>query len=518
MDSFSKTPPPSRGSHLKNRPISLTVLEKYFSDIVQSITSKNFIEFGLLSKIETMKDVLKDCFNTIEDLSLEIFLLINSVFNDLQQVQVTGNLSNLPVLLNKLLQVALIIETDNFRSTAEPAAAWNSIEEEVDESILKAELEARVAKVTVRVLNMWKKIVCTQKESGIICCCFLLLYCEIDRTIRVSPYFKVKFDKAVNVMKDYCSNPGYVVTVVRRTRDYIERGLISSEIISRIQSSLHKISPASVKSMDKTLTGLILYELVVYSVKYYNFINNQKNEPNSAEVKTSPFKSQESINHELSFNHSHFESFPTTFSVELNLSPIKSSPEEVLVKSVQGPILCEQHSKKPSKPQISSIKPSQSSSKITKSPIKIIKKANFLSNPLKKSQSPQKIPLRSNFLKFKNKSVESSPSPSQKIQSKYATPQNDLKKNSANEEIQYQKFIEEFFRKFLSEKLAKKSEVDCFKELKDEEKINLNKEKWMKEFEELLTSIRLKAIDKLAEEKRFFDEISKAKKYVNSEV
>ncbi len=39
---------------------------------------------GLLNKIDNMKDVLKDCLNSVSDLSLEIYILMNSVFKDLE--------------------------------------------------------------------------------------------------------------------------------------------------------------------------------------------------------------------------------------------------------------------------------------------------------------------------------------------------------------------------------------------------------------------------------------------------
>ena len=514
IDRTSSTPVPE---HSIRRPISLTVLEKYFSDICSSINQKDSIDVQLLNKISTMKDVLRDCLNSIDDLSLEIYSLINSAFQDLQHIKSQGSSTINPILMNKLLQIALLIETGNFRSKSEPAAKFTEQLEDLDPNLdLETELESRVAKVTVRVLNLWKKIVTIQKESGIICCCFLLLYCEIDRAIRVSPYFKVRFDKAINIMKDYCSNPGYVVTVVRKTRDYIDRGLISSEIFMRIQSSLSKIKSQDVKSMDRTMTGFILYELVLFALEYYNY-TRKKNELSSVDIKFSPTKSQDSINQESSFNHSHFESFPTNFSVEAGLSPIKS----------HSPVLS---TSKPAKAPLSSEKSKSPTKYINKSSSSILKrspnKAGFTSlstnSPLKpsptkaiggrKHEVTKRSPLKTNFLRFQRESLENttSSSPSGMLRAKFA-----VKVEEKPASVQYGNCIEEMFKNFIAKKISIDLGNELFGRGKSKEQIILqNREIWMKEFEQQVRIIRQNALKKLCEENKFLTEICKAKKQV----
>lgn len=518
IDRTSSTPIPE---HSMRRPISLTVLEKYFSDICSSINQKNSIDLQLLNKISTMKDVLKDCLNSIDDLSLEIYLLINSSLQDLQHIKSQGSCSITPILMNKLLQIALLIETGNFRSKSEPAAQFTEQIEDLDLNLdLESELESKVGKVTVRVLNLWKKIVTVQKESGIICCCFLLLYCEIDRAIRVSPYFKVKFDKAINIMKDYCSNPGYVVTVVRKTRDYIDRGLISSEIFMRISSSLKKISSQDVKNMDRTMTGFILYELVLFALRYYNYVSKKKNESSSVDLKISPIKSQDSVNNESYLNHSQFESFPTNFSVEGGLSPIKShSPVQNSAKPAQTALLSEKF-----KSPVKYI--NKSSSNLSKqSPNKPAIVSRSTNSPLKSSPTKglggkkneiiKKSPLKTSFLRFQRESLEntSSSSPSGLLKAKFVA------KEEKPASVLYGNCIQEFFKNFITKKISIDLGNDLFGNGKSKEQIILqNRESWMKEFEQQVGIIRKNALKKLCEENKFLNEISKAKKQVNNDV
>ncbi|OMJ67752.1 hypothetical protein SteCoe_35003 [Stentor coeruleus] len=255
------------------KPISLSILEKYFTDICQSITTKNSIDPSLLTKAEAMHEVLKDCLTAIHDLSLEIYILMASAIKDIQHIRSTNDHRFHSILMNKLLQISSMIEDNTYRSTKEKVPIFEEVQKEntidIQDEDIGQELYIRISRVTVRVLNIWNKIVCPQKEAGIICCGFLLLYCEVDSTIGVSPLVKIKFDKAVVLIKKYIANPGYVVTVIRKTKDYIEKELISIENIKRIHDMLGRVTVEEIRNMDRTMTGFVIYELLIYAVKYY---------------------------------------------------------------------------------------------------------------------------------------------------------------------------------------------------------------------------------------------------------
>ena len=517
-DNFDRTCLTPLPEHSKRCPISLAVLQKYFSDICSSLNQKNSVSIQLLSKLKTMKDVLKDCYNSIPDLSLDIYLQMASAFQDLDQIQSQQSPTPVPVLINKCLQIALLIETESFRSKSDPASKISVKLEEPEPTLnLEIELDSRVAKVTVRVLNLWKKIVTITKESGVICCCFLLLYCEIDRTIRVSPYFKVKFDRAINLVKDYCSNPGYVVTVVRKTRNYIERGLISQEIFNRIHRSLLKIEGREVRNMDKTMTGFILYELVLYALRYYNYYNKIKNDIELPDGKISPFKSQDSINHDSSFSGLHFESFPTNFSLLSATSPFKShSPVQGRIKSIKAPILYEKTFYPTKAINKSSLNlRDKSPDKIgfihrrTNSPLKLSPKKSI---DCRISETMRKSPIKAGILKFQRESLSTtSSSPSRLLTAKFVSlvekPKND----------RYRDYIKEFFLNFIKKKVSMGCADEVLARSKTIEQLILhNREGWVKEFEQRVGIIRQNAIRKLEEENKILDEINKAKKQIGS--
>lgn len=261
------------------KPISLIILEKYYLDICQSISSRGTIDSSLLKKVDTMKEVLKDCLSAIPDLNLEVYVLMSSSLKELANLKESKDESILPSLLKKLGTVALKISENKFRNRIEKSPTSRAelvevIDEEPED--LEKELDIKISRVTARVLNIWKKIVSPQKEAEVICYCFLLLYSEIDRSIRISPVIKSKFDKPTDIMKSYLNNPGNVVTIIRHTKDYIQRELISVAVIKKIFSFLEKITIERIRNCDKTLTGYALYELVFYSVMYYAFLFRQK--------------------------------------------------------------------------------------------------------------------------------------------------------------------------------------------------------------------------------------------------
>ena len=272
--SSSKCGSPASGHRLKepaNKAISLVIIEKYFSDICANIANKNLIEKNLLSKAGTMQDVLKDCLTAVPDISLQFYVLMASALKEIQLIYTTNDTALYTPLAKKLVQVAGLLEEGNYTSEIDRIATMPNEEVEVQGlRNIANELGLRVSRVTARILNIWKKILSPQREAAVISCAFLLLYCEIDMTLRILPSARIPADKAVGSMKMYLNNPGYVVTIIRKTKDYIENEQISVETVRRIHDLLQKVTVEQVKNMDKTLTGFAIYELVFYAVKYYH--------------------------------------------------------------------------------------------------------------------------------------------------------------------------------------------------------------------------------------------------------
>jgi hypothetical protein len=223
-----------------------------------------------------MKEVLKDCLSAIPDIKLEAYVLMSSSLKEIQNIKDTKDESNLNSLTKKLANIAVIIDQNRLRNRVERSPQLEDDLPADEPEDLSKELEVRVSRVTARVLNIWKKIVSPQKEAEVICYCFLMLYSEIDRSIKVSPVIKSNFDKPTDIMKSYLNNPGYVVTIIRHTKDYIDKELISVPVIKRIFGFLEKVTIERIRNSDKTLTGFVIYELVFYAVMYYSFIYKQK--------------------------------------------------------------------------------------------------------------------------------------------------------------------------------------------------------------------------------------------------
>lgn len=510
-------------NHQIKRPISLTVLEKYFSDVCQSINSKNCIDLNLLNRVETMKDVLQDCLNAVNDLSLEIYILMSSAIKDLQHFQAMNDRRIFSGLISKLIQINMLIEDDKFTSKTEPAVqGWGQIGKEGED--LETELDIRISRITARILNVWKKIVSPQKEAGIICCCFLLLYCEVDRTIKVSPVVRVKFDKAVNLMKDYSANPGYVVTVIRRTKEFIENERISLEVVRRIHESMVKISSDSVKDMDKTFTGFALYELILYSIRYYQQCYLKKHGIDALDKDYFDGKSKDTKLSDRSLNLSHSEIFTNALSVESpQKSPIKlGTKPKTSVRSLHRPFT-KTFSQSPEKSITarSSLKPSPAKPKpgetkasiVSKSPIRTIKSGLVPQESEKKIIKPA---VRPTFFKSRGKEkmeTSASSSPARPQKTLIGGTADSIDQSQIVEELQYQQFIEDKFRSFLIGKLENEGKVEAAENAEQiEEKVILNREKWKKEFENSVGVIRINALKKLGDDKRFSTELLRAQK------
>lgn len=254
-----------------NKAISLVIIEKYFSDICQNIANKNYIEKSLLAKAGTMQDVLKDCLTAVPDISLQFYVLMASALKEIQEIYTTQDSSLYSTLAKKLVQVAGLLEENNYTSDVDRVTTMpnEEITEVVGLANIRSELNVRIARVTARILDLWKKILSPQREAAVISCSFILLYCEVDGSLKILPTARIPADKAVNSMKLYLNNPGYVVTVIRKTKEYIENEQISVETVRRINDLLEKVTVEQVKNMDKTLTGFAIYELILYAVKYY---------------------------------------------------------------------------------------------------------------------------------------------------------------------------------------------------------------------------------------------------------
>lgn len=536
--------------HLVKKPISLAILEKYFSDICQSITSKNSIDHKLLSKAETMHGVLKDCLTAIHDMSLEIYILMASALKDIQQIRMTNDLRYHSLLMNKLLQISAMIEDNTYRSHKEKASICEDVKDEKDkcpeDEDIEKEFNIRVSRVTARTLNIWKKIVCPQKEAGIICCGFLLLYCEVDPTIKISPLVKVRFDKAVVLMKNYTANPGYVVTVIRKTKEYIENEQISVEAIRRIHDMLGRITAEEVKNMDRTLTGFVLYELLVYSVKYYEkYVKEKYNldiyskdllEDNEREQEMTEKLQivRQVVNRKAGKVPLSRAAISPSRTKVLNssFSPMKSTPKKMI--SSQASLKSQRSSKNltPTRSNNSQLRrtpiiqhsPSKSSIRVTE---------QITPKPFQRTYSPGK--LLKTIVKSPSKSIDTSRkslsnsiriSPPKNPSSSTTSPlrsrvsvniphgHKSIDHRDVLEEMQYQQFIEEKFRNFLVEKLNHISFQDESFEskLECEDKAMKNRERWMKEFENKVGVIRFNAIKKLCDERRFTAELIRAQR------
>lgn len=502
-----------------HKPISLVIIEKYFSDICQCMSATGTIEVSFLCKASTMQDVLKDCLTAVPDLSLQFYVLMASALKEIQEIHSSQSEHLYSTLSKKLLQLASLIEENKYTSKTE--RAYTQPQEEIVEITgmqeLGKELNVRVTRVTARILNIWKKILCPQREAAVISCSFLLLYCEIDSNLKISPTARIPIDKAIVVMKNYIGNPGYVVTILRKTKEYIDKEMISVETIRRIHELLSKITVEQVKNVDKTLTGFTIYELVVYAVRYYQAYAKEhygidvfeKSHMDTFDSEISSIKDKELDLDEFDkeppkpkvikkvqdkamnklartgLNVSH-EEVPKKVQ-EAKPSPFKKTPEKILKKS-KGQTE-EIHPKKllnanenNLKPSLKNVfKPSPSRGKISSSPsIKSSQEKSLI------SLSPQKSsPFKSPSKKSDSEILSSKPLDKSIIAAKQILSSNNTKTNSNKttpvrtrnsiinprssdpspinrrdvlEEMQYQQFIEEKFRHFLIDKLRKETE------------------------------------------------------------
>ena len=563
---ISITPKPSHSEEYQDKkPVSLIILEKYFSDVYQMISNKGIIDLSLSSKAENMHRVLKDCLTAIQNLSLEIYVLMASTLKEIQHIHSSSDQKNQISLSNKLLQICSIIEDKKYRSETEKNII-NPEEksQEAPQTVLELanELNTRIFRVTPRVLNIWKKIIYPQKEAGIICSCFLLLYYQIDSTIKVTPFVKIRFDKAVNLMKDFTVNPGYAVTIIRKTQEYIDKELISIDTMKRIKELLDKISVDKVKNVDKTLTGFVIYEMIYYAVKYYEVLAKEKYNIEVFRKENFNNKIKEIKIPEKSIGISQSDNFGIVLQTDRvkgrshssgSDSDIKlktATPTAVLKITTKSPLskkidYCQTErstkpqsfspQKKSSQFKLSMILKSKSTKKFkpsdafkikpqkTFSPLKPKSRLSTATNPIKKSSKSIDIKLTTEKkLLFspgtkRDSSNESINSARKSLICEPCWQSEKYNNRDVLEEMQYKQFIEEKFRQFLVDKLnqstGNNSEIIETK-FKNEEKAIKNREIWMKEFQDQVGIIRFNAILKLGDEKRFTAELIRAQRQI----
>lgn len=415
---------------------------------------------------------------------------------------------------------------------------------------ISVELFVRINRINPRVLNIWKKILCPQREAAVISCSFLLLYCEVDASLKISPNARIPIDKAISTMKNYLANPGFVVTVIRRTKEYIDREMISVETIKRIHDLLSKVTIEQVKAMDKTLTGLALYDLIVWAVKYYEayarehykveilegfgeaplpeFPRSSTDIMNtSTPVVTKPKLSENKVQAEVKMpnttrakSNSDFVNKKTLESSARIVKPIAKAP----ISKPQSP------PKRNTLPGPNSLKPCQTQRSLKQpsparcSPLRTISKEtpSIVRNspkPIDRKIIAQKPSIYAGGSRSNNTTPVRSRKPNE------GSVSIDFQKSNARdvlEEMQYHQFVEEKFRHFLidklrreNDKLAKagmdKNEIKTVNEMKAVK----NRAVWIQEFEETSGMTKFGSTKKLGDEKRFTAELIRAQRQLD---
>ena len=345
-------------------------------------------------------------------------------------------------------------------------------------------------------------------------------------------------------MKNYSANPGYVVTIIRKTQDYIERERISMPTIRKINDLLKKINSECVKNIDKTMTGFVLYELVLYATKFYEayareVLNKNIFSKENCEVKAQDLRITEksigilqSDNFGIVLNPGpkHKSSHSTDFNPPITKSTVKAS---ILAKNMSLT------QKKINAKPVPAKKPENNKKVLQKPAFVPVKNFVYESQPLLgKKQVFQKSvsPVKKHFFSitkqkksqvnsidlagFSKKKLESSRNSVSSASFSPDKTRNSVDVHFANdiidhrdllEEMQYQQFIEEKFRHFLVDKLNHLNENSTDK-VTSETNAMKNREAWMKEFEQNVGIIRFSCIGKLKDEKRFTAELIRAQR------
>lgn len=526
------------------KPISLIIIEKYFSDICQSIAIKNIIEKPLLIKATTMQDVLKDCLNTIPEISLQFYVLMASALKEIQQINAIQDESLYTGLVKKLVQIAGVIEENMYMGEGELVSVQGGEEVEVrGVGEIGKELLVRINRVTPRILNIWKKIVGGQREAVAISMSFLFLYCEVDSTIKVSPTAKIPTEKVIGIMRNYINNPGHVATTIRKTKEYIDQEMISIETARKINDILEKITPEQAKAFDKTLSGYAIYELIYFSLRYYESYAKEHYNINVFE-KSSPqdqTRIEETKSPIIILNTSEIEIKSPTTKIE-PISPRKSqvqTPE----KTSRVPRVSNTTPLKNPGYMSPAPKPKSKIPLATPSRPSLIPRTQVPDNRLqrrhsdlrlspKPCESPTKITLQqeNRILTTKGQNEDQKPistkTPIARTRSSQGSRLSAASPSTRNkdflEELQYQQLLDEKFRHFLIDKLKIETIYLREKGLKDYEikannEANATKLKkiWVEEFEKNNGQIKGKLSKKINDEKNFNAEIVRAQRQLD---
>lgn len=403
------------------------------------------------------------------------------------------------------------------------------------------ELISKVNKINPRLLNMWKKILGPQRESAVISCCFLLLYCEIDSSLKISPNARIPIDKAISITKSYLANPGYVVTIVKRTKDYIEKEMISVETIQRIYGLISKLTDDQVRDMDASFTGLALYELIVWAVKYYDgYVKEYYKFDIFDDISEVPLPEIpiQSVDIGNTSSPASYDPQPYTQKSHPTFkppTPTKPKPNSDFITNTSLETLKTTKSSKPSNPS-----PSSSPSKIPRIPLKpnhtqksIQQSSPNKSSPLKlPPKTPIEIPENSpkaidrNIMAAKKIihagiSKSNNSTPLRKNLTEGSIPNDFLKTTTRDvlEIMQYHQLVEERFRHFLIEKLKKETEKleKTGMEKNDIKIINQrkaikNKIKWVEEFEKSCGMNKFNSIKRICDEKRYNEQLLRSQR------
>ena len=111
---------------------------------------------------------------------------------------------------------------------------------------------------------MWRRIATQIKELESVCFGFLKFYAEVDSLIP-----NINFEEPIIAMFNYTRNPGHVVQVIRKTVVYLEGEMIPLKVAREINEIMQKVSPEVVGSIDKTMSGYLIWDLIRYSLDYY---------------------------------------------------------------------------------------------------------------------------------------------------------------------------------------------------------------------------------------------------------
>ena len=552
---FSPSQYTTRSSKEYHKPISLVILEKYFSDICLAISNKGTIEKSLLSKAETMEDVLKDCLSSLPELSMNFYVLTTTILKEIKEIYQTQNESLYADLAKKLLQIASMIEDNKYTSDTDRITTLPAEEpvEILGLNNIANELAVRVNRLTARVLNIWKKILSPQREAFFISHSFMLLYCEVDPKVGIQPNSRVPIEKGISIMKNYIGNPGHVVMTIRKTKEYIDNEMISVENVRKINDIIGRVTPEQAKVIDKTTSGLVIYDLIIISLMYYEayakehykiniFEKNSVEDPNESKVnqdlnETEKPKAKEDVSKHRKTSSEAVQEIPRMISKKSSDSTgkiprvaekkvgISARPSEKGLPKKNPQVLPPKLTKNISSPPKStkaqpSVRTSQASPsrgvKIQSPRLSKNPSGNISSNPFANRASPLRNANSRNNSSSRENLARNSPMRSSKASGPI---KNDNKKKDSLVEMQYKQFIEEKFRHFLIDKLRQETErlSKAGLEMGDIKVLNeINSVKcrsvWIQEFEKSIGLIKYNALDKFADEKVFTAELIRAQR------